>query len=126
MARSALRVLVAEDNDDLRDMLVRMLAFEDDLECAGSVRDVPSLLSEAALLAPDVLLVDLELGGESALAAISELRRSFPVLGIVVHSGHARPDFVQRVRAATGGDYVVKNGDFTALFAALRRSAGAS
>ena len=35
-----LRVLIAEDNDDLRDLLVTLVSAEPDLRCVGTAQDV--------------------------------------------------------------------------------------
>ena len=47
MSAPPLRVLVAEDNDDLRDLLVTLISAEPDLECVGTASDVDAVIAGA-------------------------------------------------------------------------------
>jgi two-component system response regulator DesR len=58
-----LRVLIAEDNEDLRALLVTLVSAEPDLKCVGTAADVESVIASTAENKADVLVLDLELQG---------------------------------------------------------------
>ena len=69
-----LRILVAEDNDDLRDLLVTLISAEPDLECVGTANDVDSVLARTSEQQADVLVLDLELRGSATSSCIRSCR----------------------------------------------------
>ena len=89
-----LRLLVVDDHDDSRNVLVRLLSRSYDISAAASYR---SALEVAAELRPDVVISDIRLGddGPDGLELMRELRRRYGVQGIAV-SGHAMDDHVLR------------------------------
>ena len=67
MSAPPLRVLIAEDNDDLRDLLVTLVSAEPDLKCVGTADDVDAVIAGTAEHKADVLVLDLELQGRSSI-----------------------------------------------------------
>jgi DNA-binding NarL/FixJ family response regulator len=121
--REAIRLLVAEDNEDLRAAIVALIDGEDDMECvadAGSV-DVVALLTREH--APDVVILDIELQGESSLKSLERLRANCPAARFIVFSGHALPELERGAIAAGAAAYVRKSADMDQLFATIRRVA---
>jgi DNA-binding NarL/FixJ family response regulator len=121
MSAPPIRVLVAEDNEDLRDLLVTLISAEDDLECVGTASDVDSVI--AACTAPgtvDVLVLDLELQGRSSIDVLKSVRGSGNKIAIIVFSGHTHPEMIRHTLAAGADAYVPKSGDFELLLDAIR------
>src|ERR687886_1149949 len=107
-----LRVVLVEDEDLFRDLLRASLEAEGDLEVVGSFGDAASTLAVAPSLQPDVVLLDIQLGGDQDGIHLGlELRRRLPDLGIVILSQHADPRFLAPLsRAAVGGwSYLLKS-----------------
>lgn len=78
---SAVRILVVEDNDDLRDTVVAALA------CHGyAVAGLPSAedVGESPDAPADIYVLDLNLPGEDGLSLAQRLRASQPLAGIVM------------------------------------------
>ena len=67
-----LRVLIAEDNDDLRDLLVTLVSAEPDLRCVGTADDVDAVIAGTAEHKADVLVLDLELQGRSSIDVLQD------------------------------------------------------
>ncbi len=120
MSASPLRVLVAEDNDDLRDLLVTIISAETDLRCVGSVKDVDSVLSSTRENQFDVLVLDLELQGRSSIDLLKTVRKDGSKVAIVVFSGHSHPEMIRHTLAAGADAYVPKSGDYELLLDAIR------
>jgi DNA-binding NarL/FixJ family response regulator len=120
MSASPLRVLVAEDNDDLRDLLVTIISAEPDLHCVGSVKDVETVLSSTRQNHLDVLVLDLELQGRSSIDLLKTVRKDGSKISIVVFSGHSHPEMIRHTLAAGADAYVPKSGDYELLLDAIR------
>jgi DNA-binding NarL/FixJ family response regulator len=118
-----LRVMVTDDNDDLRIALELLIDNEPDMRCVATTAVLDEVMPMVEKGAVEVLVLDLELRGGSSVPRLGELLRRFPTLGIVVHSGHDHPELVRRVRAAGASAYVRKSGDISELLAAIRAAA---
>ena len=115
-----LRVLVAEDNDDLRELLVTLISAEPDLRCVGSAKDVDSVLACTVEHHADVLVLDLELQGRSSIDLLKTVRKNGSKITIIVFSGHSHPEMIRHTLAAGADAYVPKSGDYELLLDAIR------
>ena len=120
MTVQPLRVLIAEDNDDLRDLLVTLVSAEPDLRCVGTAQDVDAVIACTAEHKADVLVLDLELQGRSSIDVLKTVRKVGSKITIIVFSGHSHPDMVRHTLAAGADAYIPKNGDFELLLDAIR------
>lgn len=68
-----IRVAVLDANDLLREGLIALLDRADGLESCGDWRDAASALQELRHAAPDVLLIDMKLAGQSAFRLLESL-----------------------------------------------------
>ena len=115
-----LRVLIAEDNADLRDLLVTLVSAEPDLKCVGTAEDVDAVIACIVEHSADVLVLDLELQGRSSIDVLKTVRGAGSKITIVVFSGHSHPEMIRHTLAAGADAYVPKNGDFELLLDAIR------
>ena len=123
IGNNRIRVLVAEDNRDLLAAICALIAAEPDMQVHGTVDRVCQLLDTAATRGAQVLVLDLDLGGESSVPTLVQLRQSHPGMAIVVYSGYDPCD-LDAVLAQTGRcEYVAKTGDPDELLGAIRRAA---
>ena len=120
MSAPPLRVLIAEDNADLRELLVTLISAEPDLKCVGTASDVDAVITCTAEHKADVLVLDLELQGRSSIDLLRTVRRSGSKITIVVFSGHAHPEMIRHTLAAGADAYVPKSGDYELLLDAIR------
>ena len=118
-----IRVLVAEDNRDLAAAIRALIAAEPDMQVHGTVGRTCDLLDAAAKHAAHVLVLDLDLGGESSVPALVQLRQSCPAMAIVVYSGYDRCGLSTVLAQTDCCEYVAKTGDPDALIGAIRRAA---
>jgi len=115
-----LRVLIAEDNEDLRSLLVTLVSAEPDLKCVGTAADVESVIASTAENKADVLVLDLELQGRSSIDLLRSVRRNGSKITIVVFSGHSHPEMIRHTLAAGADAYIPKSGDYELLLDAIR------
>lgn len=103
-----MRVLLADDNSNVRFALKAMLQQNPEIVVAGEAEDAAELLFMLAEAKADLLLIDWRLPGLSEMGSIPELRKERPDLMIVVMSG--RPE-VGREALSSGADEFVSKID---------------
>lgn len=104
---SGMRVVVAEDNTLVRDLLVTFLNASGARVFAAG--DGPTALTFVRDNSPDVLLVDIALPGLDGIAVTNELRRTQSApLRIIGLSAHAGPLEESRARAAGMDEFFSK------------------
>ncbi len=118
-----MRVLLADDQPELRSAIRFLLEHEADISVVGEAADVVSLLAGAAQWHPDLVLLDWELPGlsntGSARSVINSLYASCPSVHIIVLSG--RPEAGRHALASGATSFVSKADPPERLLAALHR-----
>lgn len=121
--RPPLRIVLADDHEVLRHGLRLLLETEPDLEVVAQGGDVGSALRQVREQRPDVLLLDLNMPGGSALEAIPKLRAEAPETQIVVLTMEDEPALAGRALGAGASGYVLKEAADGELVEAIRRAA---
>jgi DNA-binding NarL/FixJ family response regulator len=118
-----IHVLVAEDNPGLAAAICALIAAEPDMQVNASLDRACQLVDAAAIDDANVLVLDLNLHGESSMPALMQLLRTRPRLAVVVYSGHDPRDLGTAFARIEHCEYVAKTGDPDELIAAIRRAA---
>ena len=111
-----MRVLLADDQVNVRSALRLLLAQEPDLDVVGEATGTEELLAQAKIVHPDLVLLDWELPGlqptdpatDSGQQLLLTLHACHPGLRVIALSG--RPEACQAALAA-GADAFVSKGD---------------
>lgn len=122
-SRNPLRVVVADDNADLSQVLGDVIDGEPDLACVGRVASAASVLDVTRSAAADVLLLDVRLQGGTGIGLLDDLRRELPAVRVIVFSGYSQPELEDEALRRGAVGFVAKSGDLDALLASIR-SAG--
>lgn len=122
MSSEPIRVLIVDDEADVRLLLRLQLESEDDFEVVGEAADGLEAVERCAELEPDVVVMDLLMPVKSGFEAIAELSDSHPGIGVVAYSA-VGADYARAEMARRDVELVLKSGDISALANALRRHA---
>ena len=99
-------------------------ALEPDLRVVGEAGNGAEALQAAQTLAPDVVVMDVEMPQMDGISATELLRVLTPQVGVVMLSIHGDADTRARVQAAGAAAFVEKRGGAdTVLLAAIRQAA---
>lgn len=112
------RVLVADDHRAMLDSLVRLLSVE--FEVVGAVCDGLSVVSMAARLEPDLLVLDIAMPGLSGIAAAIRLKESGSTAKVVFVTNLHDREFVDGSLALGEVGFVVKDRLVADLLPAVR------
>ena len=102
------RILVAEDDESFLDTIALLLEQDDRFVVAGRARDGREAVALAEEVAPDAVVLDIEMPVLDGVEAARRLRAAAPQLPIVAVSGHDYEERVLEIRRAGADDYVRK------------------
>jgi len=116
-------LLLVDDHPVVREGLNFLLAGQPDFLVLGEAGDGPEALEAVERLHPEVVVLDLTLGGQEAVPLIAELRRRDPGIRILVLSMHDELLYAERLLALGANGYVMKQEAPEEFLKALRRVA---
>ncbi|ACQ78851.1 two component transcriptional regulator, LuxR family [Beutenbergia cavernae DSM 12333] len=116
-----IRVLVADDEELIRDALVGLLEREADIDVVATAADGRRAIDAALAHRPDVAVVDLQMPVLDGLAVIAELGRALPACAGVILTGHGRPRVLHQALASGARGFLAKGAPGTALADVVRR-----
>lgn len=120
-----LRVLIADDTPDVRELLHMALELQRGLEVVGEAADGVEAVAAAEQLTPDALLLDLAMPRMDGLQAIPEVRRVSPHTKIIVLSGFEASVTANEALSRGAHAYVPKGTAMPAIAAKIREVCGA-
>ena len=101
------RVLLADDHPVILSKVRQWLLTE--FEIVGAVKDGQALISAAAELKPDVVILDITMPGINGIEAAKQLRQAGLPAKIIFLSIHSDPDFQSEALATGALGYVLKS-----------------
>jgi len=125
--RSRIRVLIAEDADDIRDYFRRIVSAEPDMEVVALASSGAQAVAEAARVQPDIVLMDIQMeSGSAGIEAIQEIKLRDPDVKPIVLTIHNRDDLLYRAYTAGAMDYIVKTSATGDILKSIRAAASNS
>lgn len=118
-----LKVLIVDDHAILRQGLRQILELEPDLEVVGEARDGDEAVAKARLLAPDVILMDINMPGINGIEAARIVRREAPAVRVLVLTIHDDDEYLREAARAGVSGYVLKDVEPRELVRAVRGAA---
>jgi DNA-binding NarL/FixJ family response regulator len=112
------RLLLADDHTLLLDGLRMML--EPEFELAGVVEDGQALLTTAAQLKPDLILLDIAMPALNGIDAARQLRKIVPSSKLIFLTMHADPDYITEALLTGASGYLLKRSAASELMTAIR------
>ncbi|HEY3470162.1 MAG TPA: response regulator transcription factor [Amycolatopsis sp.] len=116
-----IRLLLADDQELVRQALCALLALEDDFEVVASVGRGDEVVAAAREHRPDVALLDIEMPGLDGLAAAAVLAAQVPDCRVVMLTTFGRAGYLRRAMEAGAAGFVVKDAPADVLADAIRR-----
>ena len=116
----AIRVVIAEDQRMVRELLAALLARESDFAIVGEASNGREAIELAQTLRPDLLVLDISLPELDGIEVARRLKKSQPEMKILALSIHAERRLVQAMLRTGADGYLVKTSAVTELVAAIR------
>ena len=103
------RLLLVDDHALFREGLSAVLAHQDDFTVVGEAEDATSALAQARALAPDIVLMDIDLPGEDGVAATRRLKLALPAVTVMMLTVHDDSETLFAAIKAGAQGYMIKN-----------------
>ena len=118
-----MRILLVDDHEVVRAGLRAVLGVEPDLEVVGEAAAAREAIDKALVLRPDVVLMDVRLGGPEDIGGIEacrEIRSALPEAGVLMFSSFGERETVLSAIVAGAAGYLTKNVARAQLVAGIR------
>jgi DNA-binding NarL/FixJ family response regulator len=123
MSEQAVRVVVADDQQVVREGLVALLGLIDGVEVVGSAGDGAEALRLVAEGKVDVVLMDLRMPVLDGVRATARLTAEHPSVGVLVLTTYADDESIAMAMQAGARGYLTKDAGRVEIGAAIKSTA---
>src|SRR5215510_12417916 len=116
-----IRVLIVDDIPETRDHLTKLLGFEGDMEVVGSAASGAEAIELATSLAPDIVLMDINMPDMDGIAATEKLATTAPLSSVIMMSVQGEADYLRRSMLAGAREFLVKPFSSDELTSSIRQ-----
>ncbi len=111
---------IVEDNKETREGLSAMLDASPDIHCVNTFEDAETLIKDISQLKVDVVLMDINLPGQSGIQCIELLKELYPHIQFLVVTNFEDSDKIFAALRAGATGYLLKNVSKQKLHDAIR------
>ena len=104
----AIRIAIFEDNDRLRESLVALFKGMDEYEIIGDYNNCNEAATIARVYKPDVVLMDIDLPGESGIKGVFKIKESYPQAAIIMYTVFEDDEKLFQCLCAGANGYLLK------------------
>ncbi len=106
---AAVRVLVADDQQLMRDGIASLLSIQDGIEVVGTAANGQEAVERALALQPDVVLMDVRMPVLDGVAATAQIRRQLPNCQVLMLTTFDDDEYVIEALRAGASGYLLKD-----------------
>ena len=103
------RVLIVDDHPMVAEGIQALLETYDDLDVVGSLSNGREAVDRVSELAPDVILLDLNMPGVTGLSATEMILEQRPSTRILILSMHDSPEYISTALSHGARGYILKD-----------------
>lgn len=115
--------LIADDHEVVRQGLRLALSRAPHIRVVGEANDGEAAVVMAERRRPQVVIMDVRMGGIDGFAATSQLKQRVPDARVLLFTAHAERNLVARGREAGASGYMLKEAPHTTIIRAIDRLA---
>ncbi|MDA7424192.1 response regulator transcription factor [Thalassococcus lentus] len=104
-----IRVVVVDDHPMVAEGIEAILESYDDIEVLATLSDGQQMIDQLNTLAPDVILMDINMPGLGGLSATEMILEQAPETRILVLSMHDTPEYISTAMSHGARGYVLKD-----------------
>ena len=103
-----IKIAIFEDNDRLRESLVALFKGMDEYEVTGDYNNCNEAATIARVYKPDVVLMDIDLPGESGIKGVFKIKESYPQAAIIMYTVFEDDEKLFQCLCAGANGYLLK------------------
>jgi DNA-binding NarL/FixJ family response regulator len=112
-------ILIADDHASVRRSMCDLIALREDFQVCAEARDGIEAVEKAQSMVPDVVVLDLAMGGLNGLEAAAEIRAKCPSVLVLSTSMYDAEPLIPRLQLIGASGFVSKNHLATELLPAI-------
>src|SRR5689334_8288941 len=116
----AIRILIFEDNDRLRESLAYMLNDTDLYEVAGDFNQCNDAFTLVKKLSPDVVIMDIDMPGTSGIEGVKMAKEAYPETLVIMYTVFENDEKLFQCLCAGANGYFLKKTPPQKLFDAIQ------
>lgn len=120
---SGISVLLVDDHALLRETLRERLSREEGLSVVATADNAGEAIRLASAHRPDVVLMDIDMPGQSCFEAANQIKRNQPSTSIIFLSAFFHDRYIESALAAQASGYITKDEHPDIIVKALRNAA---
>jgi NarL family two-component system response regulator LiaR len=114
-----IRVLIVDDMPQVRQDLRVLLQLSNEIQVVGEAADGQEAITQAKLLNPDVVIMDLEMPILDGIQATSEIKQHKFAKRVVILSVHSDPEDINRAMQAGADAFIQKGSPYITLIESI-------
>jgi DNA-binding NarL/FixJ family response regulator len=104
-----IRVLVADDQNLFREMLIGMLSMEEDIEVVAEASQGRDALEKIRAFKPDVVLIDINMPELDGIQVAEMVKKEFDKIKVVMLTGYSQEDYIFEALQKGASGYLSKD-----------------
>lgn len=117
-----IRVLVADDQPEMREAVVDLISSQPQLEIVGVAADACEAVDLASKLSPDIALLDVKMSGGGGPAAAREIKHTSPHTQVIALSAYSDRGAITQMLHAGAVAYLIKGSPAADIVDAITRA----
>ncbi|HZT05528.1 MAG TPA: response regulator transcription factor [Chloroflexota bacterium] len=118
------KIMVVDDHELARAGVISLLAGQRDLEIAAEAATGREAITRAALVKPDLVLMDIRMPEMDGLEATRRIKEAQPATSVVILTMHEDPDYLLAAVQAGAAGYLLKGSSKSEIVGGIRRVLG--
>lgn len=119
-----IKVAIVEDSKTTREGLKTIIDLSDGFKCVCVCETGEEALKTLPKHAPSVVLMDIQLPGMSGIECVSQLKRVFPEILVIMITVYEDPDRIFSALRAGASGYILKRSLPEEVLSAIREASG--
>lgn len=120
MSGSPIRVVLFDDNKDLRDMFRLLVDAQADMVCVAVHPDLSQMMRDIDAARPDVIVMDIQMPGMNGIEGVKAIRTRYPNARILMQTVFEDDDKVFDAICAGANGYILKTAPVEEIAKAIR------
>lgn len=116
-----IRVLLADDNEAVREELPKLLEKDGDIEIVGAAKNGREAVEFACTSSPDVMVMDVKMPELDGISATKIICTDHPDIRVIVMSIYDKAEYLNASLRAGASNYIVKSIEIDSLANEIRR-----
>lgn len=114
------RVLIVDDHTLFRAGLKALLIQDPAVEIVGEAGNGRDAIRAVSQLTPDLVLMDITMPGMNGIEAVTEIKRRYPEVRVLVMTLHTAEDYIHASLKAGADGYILKDATQEEFHVAMR------